>query len=148
MLINRIPMCTFQSAVYALLTTYQTTPVYDDVGDTESADVTYPCVSFGAYRCEPNGAKDVVIFDVSLDLEMWSNYEGKKEINEIADNLAAVYTSYGLDLSSDGFIAVAQGIDSLEAFPEEVHGYHGTLTITAKIQYLGGGTGNGGNTTG
>lgn len=137
MLINRIPMCAFQSAVYALLTTYQTTPVYDDVGDTESADVTYPCVSFGAYRCEPNGAKDVVIFDVSLDLEMWSNYEGKKEINEMADELAAVYTSYALDLSGAGFVAVSQWIDSLEAFPEEVQGYHGTLTLAAKIQYIG-----------
>ena len=137
MLINRIPMCTFQRAVYALLTAYQTTPVYDDVGNTGAEDVDYPCVSFGAYRCEPNGAKDVVIFDVTLDLEIWSNYEGKKEINEIADDLAAVYTSYGLDLSGDGFIAVAQGIESLEAFPEEEHGYHGTLTVAAKIQYRG-----------
>ena len=137
MLINRIPMVAFQTAVYSLLTTYQTTPVYDDVGDTSTAGATYPCVSFGAYHCEPAGGKDVVIFDVTLAAEIWSNYEGKKEINEIADDIAAVYTSYALDLSGAGFIAVSQWIDSLEAFPEEVQGYHGTLTLAAKIQYIG-----------
>lgn len=143
MLINRIPMVAFQTAVYNLLTTYQTTPVYDDVGDTNTASVTYPCVSFGTYHCEPGGAKDVVIFDVTLAVEIWSNYEGKKEINEIADDIAAVYTSYAIDLSDSGFVAIAQSIDSLEAYPEEVQGYHGTLTLAAKIQYIGN-TGTGG----
>ena len=77
------------------------------------------------------------MFNVMLSLEIWSEYEGKKEINEIADDLAAVYTSWGLDLSANGFHVIDQWIDSLEAFPEDTHGYHGTLTVAAKIQYRG-----------
>lgn len=137
-MIHRIPMIAFQTAVYTLLAEKQTAPVYDDVGSGGGQqDVAFPCVSFGAYRCEPDGAKDVVMFNVMLSLEIWSEYEGKKEINEIADDLAAVYTSWGLDLSANGFHVIDQWIDSLEAFPEDTHGYHGTLTVAAKIQYRG-----------
>lgn len=63
---------------------------------------------------------------------------GEKEINEIADDLAAAYTAWPLDLSADGFSVIAQEIESLEAFPEETRGYHGTLSIAAKIQFIGG----------
>lgn len=136
MLITHIPMVEYQTAVYSLLTSKQTTPVYDDVGSDTGA-VTYPCVSFGAYRCQPAGSKDAVIFDVTLALEIWSLYEGKKEINEVANDLAAAYTSWPVTLSTGGFVVLDQGIEDLEAFPEAERGYHGTLTITAKIQYTG-----------
>lgn len=131
-------MTVFQTAVYQMLCDKQTARVYDDVGTGYSEDVPYPFVSFGAYRCEPNGAKNAVIFNVTLNLEIWSEYEGKKEINEIADDLAAAYTAWPLDLSEDGFCVIDQGIESLEAFPEETRGYHGTLSVTAKIQFIGG----------
>ncbi len=137
-MINRIPMTVFQTAVFKLLCEKQTTQIYDDVGPENGKDVIYPCVSFGSYRCEPDGAKNAVIFNVTLNLEIWSEYEGKKEINEIADDLAAVYTAWTLDLSTEGFQVIDQGIEALEAFPEDEHGYHGTLAVTAKIQYLGG----------
>lgn len=137
-MINRIPMIAFQTAVYEILTTKQSTKVYDDIGPENGESVSHPCVSFGAYRCEPDGAKNAVLFNVTLNLEIWSEYEGKKEINEIADDLSAVYTAWPLDLSESGFKVIDQGIESLEAFPEEEHGYHGTLSVTAKIQYVGG----------
>ena len=137
-MINRIPMIAFQTAVFEILSTKQTTKVYDDVDSESGEDAGYPFVSFGAYRCEPDGAKNAVIFNVTLNLEIWSEYEGKKEINEIADDLAAVYTAWPLDLTTAGFNAIDQGIESLEAFPEDKRGYHGTLAVTAKIQYLGG----------
>lgn len=131
-------MTAFQTAVYKLLCEKQTAHIYDDVGNGESIEVSYPFVSFGAYRCEPSGAKNAVVFNVTLNLEIWSKYEGKKEINEIADDLAAAYTAWPLDLSAGGFSVIAQEIESLEAFPEETRGYHGTLSIAAKIQFIGG----------
>lgn len=71
-------MTAFQTAVYKLLCEKQTAHIYDDVGNGESIEVSYPFVSFGAYRCEPSGAKNAVVFNVTLNLEIWSKYEGKK----------------------------------------------------------------------
>lgn len=137
-MISRIPMMVFQEAVYELLSAKQGAKIYDDVGAANDEKIIFPCVSFGPYKCEPNGGKNIVIFDVTLALEIWSEYEGKKEINEIADDLSAVYTAWHLKLEDKGFCVIDQGIESLEAFPEEEHGYHGTLTIAAKIQQIGG----------
>lgn len=137
-MISRIPMTVFQTAVYRMLREKQTARIYDDVGTEDNVMASCPFVSFGAYRCEPSGAKNAVVFNVTLNLEIWSEYEGKKEINEIADDLAAAYTAWPLDLSEDGFCVIDQDIESLEAFPEERRGYHGTLSVTAKIQFMGG----------
>lgn len=134
MIIRRIPMDALQKGVFSLLSTKQTTPVFDDVPE----DAKFPFITLGAFTDKQTGNKTADIHDISLQIHIWSEYEGKKEVNEIANDVTAVLTSWPLDLSADGFNVMSQDVDFFEAFPEEVAGYHGVITFVAKIQNLGG----------
>jgi hypothetical protein len=134
MIIRRIPMNALQKGVFSVLAQYQTTPVYDDV----PSNAKLPYITFGSFTCKPTGNKTADIYDVSLQIHIWSEYEGKKEVNEIADDVTAVLTSWPIDLSTENFNIMSQDVDFFEAFPEETAGYHGVITFIAKIQNLGG----------
>ena len=84
-----------------------------------------------------SGAKTSDISDISLTLHIWSEYEGKSEVNGIANDVAAVLTAWPLVMTSDGFAALSQDVDFFESFPEEIHGFHGVLTMSATVQNLG-----------
>jgi hypothetical protein len=131
----RIPLVELQTAMYALLGSYgQEIPVYDDV----PADAAYPYITLGAYTCKPVGAKGLAAFDVSQQVHIWSDYQGKKEVNSIADDISSLLTSYKLDLAAIHFNVLSQDVDFFEAFDEDELGYHGVITFIAKIQDLGG----------
>lgn len=134
MIIRRIPMNALQKGVYSILSTKQDTPVYDDV----PPEAVLPYITIGAFTNKPGGGKTIDISDVSLQIHIWSEYSGKREVNEIANDVTAVLTAWSLDLAADGFKALAQDVDFFEAFPEDEGGYHGVITFTAKIQNLGG----------
>jgi hypothetical protein len=155
MIIRRIPMNALQKGVYSILMSKQEgniIPVYDDVPeyqldidgnpllDEEGSPipVKLPYVTLGEFTYKRNGTKDTDIGDASQQLHIWSEYKGKKEVNQIADDLTAILTSWAIDLSDDGFKVIEQDVDFFEAFPEEVAGYHGVITFTSKIQNLGG----------
>lgn len=133
MIIKRIPMNALQKGVYSILSTKQTTPVYDDV----PACAAMPYITIGAFTCKNAGNKTVDISDISLQLHIWSDYHGKAEVNGIANDVTTALTLYPLDLSNDNFNVMDQGVDFFEAFQEDEDGYHGVVTFVAKIQNLG-----------
>lgn len=127
-------MNALQKGVFSILTQKQTTPVYDDV--PEEAELPY--ITLGAFTDKQVGNKTADVHDISQQIHIWSKYEGKTEVNEIANDITAVLTSWPIGLSEEGFNVMSQDVDFFEAFPEEVAGYHGVVTFTAKIQNLGG----------
>ncbi|MDD3157670.1 DUF3168 domain-containing protein [Anaeromusa sp.] len=133
MIIRRIPMNALQKGVYSILSTKQTTPVYDDV----PPEAVLPYVTLGAFTCKRNGGKTTDIADVSQQIHVWSAYEGKREVNDIADDVTAVLTAWPLDLAADGFSVFEQDVDFFEAFEEEEGGYHGVITFVCRVQNTG-----------
>ena len=131
----RIPLVVFQAAMYSLLTGYgQEVPVYDDVPPGAVA----PYITLGAFTCKQNGAKGLSSWDISQQIHIWSDYQGKKEVNSIADDISSLLTSYQLNLAAAHFNVQSQDVDFFEAFEEEEGGYHGVVTFIAKITDLGG----------
>ena len=47
-ILRRIPMTALQTGLYILLSSGQTTPVYDDVPE----DVVFPYITIGAFTCK------------------------------------------------------------------------------------------------
>lgn len=133
MITRRIPMNALQKGVYFILSQYQTTPVHDDV----PPDAVLPYITIGAFTCKQVGSKTADISDISLQLHIWSEYSGKSEVNEIANDVTAVLTSWPIDLSEDGFNVMSQDTDMFEAFPSDEDGYHGVIIFVAKIQNIG-----------
>ena len=132
---QRIPMAALQTALYNILIANQATPVYDNVPRNAAADY----ITFGSYTWKANGAKSVAIGDATLNVHIYSSQKGKKVVNQIADAVSSIVSSVALDLSADGFRVLSQWVDMIEAFPdEELDGYHGVITVAAKIQDMGG----------
>ena len=127
---TRVPILAVQKGLVALLTQGQSTKIYDDV----VPKAKLPYISIGAINAKPNGSKDRAIFDVSVQLHLWSGYQGKFEINSMMNDVATVLSYASIDTSADGFSVVSQEIDFFEVFSEELHGYHGVITIVIKIQ--------------
>ena len=130
---KRIPLLTLQKALYQVLINYQTTPVFDDVPD--DIEIKLPYITLGAFTCRTNGTKINDITDVSLQIHIWSEYQGKKEVNEIANDIICVLGSVKLVLEDD-FKMLAQEITMFESFEEEETGYHGVITLDCRIENL------------
>jgi hypothetical protein len=135
MIKRRIPMIPFMTAVYAMLSNYQNTcPVYDKV----LQDVMKPYATIGEFTYKQDGAKDVDMGAISQQIHIWSDYDGKAEVNTIANEFTEILTGYLLDLSASGFLVTAQDVDMFEAFQDSIEGFHGVLTLTAQVQNIGG----------
>lgn len=132
-ILRRIPMTALQKGLFFLLSSGQTTPVYDDVRE----DAPMPYITLGAFTCKHNGVKTADIWDTSIQIHIWSEYEGKTEVNDVANDIATVLSSAVIDLSVEHFKVLSQDVDMFEAFPEEEFGYHGIVTLVCKIQNLG-----------
>ena len=132
---KRIPLVVFQTALYTLLKSYgQTVPVYDDVPN----NAKLPFITLGAFTSKQVGSKTTNCWDISQQIHLWSDYHGKKEVNEMANDVSSLITAYKLNLAAAGFDVTSHDVDFFEAFEEEEGGYHGVVTFVARIQDLGG----------
>ena len=50
------------------------------------------------------------------------------------NDVATVLSYAPIDTSADGFSIISQETDFFEVFSEEVHGYHGVITVVITIQ--------------
>ncbi|MEN6567198.1 MAG: DUF3168 domain-containing protein [Veillonellales bacterium] len=130
---RRIPMNALQKGLADLLSQGQTTPVYDDVTD----DAELPYITLGEFTCKQAGGKTIDIWNTSIKIDIWSDYGGKAEVNEIINDISTVLSSALIDLSTDKFKVISQEVDFIEAFPEQEFGYHGVITLVCRIQNLG-----------
>lgn len=129
---KRIPLNEFTNALYERLFKYQTIPVYDDV----PCNARIPYITFGLFTCKDAGTKTNDICDVTANIDIWSEYAGKKEINQIANDIITIVQAAPFDLSGDNFKSLGCEVDFFEAFPEDDHGYHGVITFIFKIQNM------------
>lgn len=144
-------MDAMQKGIFSILSTKQSTPVYDDVPsvmydedgalmldeDENPIPVKLPYITLGAFTCKASGNKTVDMSEISQQIHIWSEYSGKTEVNGIANDITAVLTSWPIDLSADGFEVTSQDVDFFEAFASKSDGYHGVLTFVSKIQNIG-----------
>lgn len=132
---KRIPLNALTKDLYILLSDNLSVPVYDDVPE----DAALPYITFGAFTCKSAGTKVNDISDVTINIDIWSEYQGKSEVNTIAHDVIGLLNqldSNSVDLSSDNFAFLAGEVDFFEAYPEDDNGYHGVITYLCKIGNL------------
>ena len=136
---KRIPLNALQAGLYQLVTEYapvvggRAVPIYDDI----PKGVILPYISFGAFTCRDKAEKTVDVSDVSLQIEIFSDYQGRKEVNEIANDLIAIFGQLKPDLTADGFTIISQDSTMFESFTEaDFEGYRGVISYDAKIQNM------------
>lgn len=131
-MIKRIPNNALQKALIALFKAKLSVPVYDFVN--EKAKLPY--VSLGAFTCRDISTKTDDTSRVTLQVNIFSSYRGKYEINAIAEQITDVLTSEQVDLSSDDFYITMQAVNMYEAFPEDENSYSGVVSFECEIQNI------------
>lgn len=127
---RRIPLNVFQKAIYERLSSCQDVPVYDHV---PQASTKLPYITFGSFTSKNSGSKVDDISDVTINIDIWSAQKGRKQVNEIANDIIMVLQAAPLELA-DGFRFMGGEVDFFEAFQDDEYGYHGVITFLAKIQ--------------
>ncbi len=133
MIIRRIPINALQKGIYSILSQYQTTDVYDGV--PENAAMPYILIS--DYEYEVQGAKTTDITEITFELEVWTDYGGKAEVNSISEEIATVLTAWPIDLSEDNFKVLSQTVRGGRGTRQDDL-FYGIVYFVAQIQNLGG----------
>jgi len=81
-----------QTAIFTVLEAALTPPVYDQVPQPADGgdDAAYPYVVMGDYKPNQNDTDDEVGFDGTMQVHVWSRYDGNKEVSDIQD---LIYTA-------------------------------------------------------
>jgi len=130
--VKRIPLNALQKALIAYLRAHEKVPVYDYVPETAKL----PFMTLGAFNCKEAGTKYEDIVEVTVQLNIWSTYKGKFEINSIANRVISLLQTKQIDLSEDEFTAIRQQVDFFEAYPEEETGYNGVISLVVLVQNM------------
>lgn len=129
---KRIPLNALQKALLTYISTNEKVPVYDYVPETAKP----PFMTLGAFNCKEAGTKYEDIVEVTVQLNIWSTYKGKFEINSIANRVISLLQTKQIDLSEDEFTAIRQQVDFFEAYPEEETGYNGVISLVILVQNM------------
>lgn len=105
---SRDPTEALQTGVHARLTGDATlNGLVDGVHDEVPEDATYPYIAHGDYVVTPQGAHDRFGHRVSVPLDIWSVYDGKRQAAQVSSRLFELFDHRPTDLTVAGFVVVA-----------------------------------------
>lgn len=130
---RRVPINPLQTAIYNILKEKQETPVYDKL----PTKYTFPYILISDYEYELGGSKTTDITDITFELEIWTEYRGKTQVNEIAEDIITVLTAWPIDLSAHGYRVTSKDAKGGKGARQDSY-FYGIIYFTAKIQNLGG----------
>ena len=125
-LIKDVPLVSLQQAVFKALKEGQTTAIYGDV----PTKAKLPYITIGSVTLKPEDAKSMVLWTATINIDVWADKEGKREVNDVLNDISALLSYYGPTLAVEGYKTISASIDVVEAFPKLTTGYHGTLTVS------------------
>lgn len=130
-MIKRIPNNALQKALIALFKAKLSVPAYDFVTSTAKM----PYVALGAFTCRDISTKTEDRSHVTLQINIFSSYRGKYEINAIAEQIISILTSEQINIDED-FYTTMQAVNMYEAFPEDENSYSGVVSFECEIQNM------------
>lgn len=134
-MISRIPFNAVQQNVYQLLSAGQTVPTYDSV---PTGPEHMPYIVLGEFHGSPvNENKTTVYHAVSQQIHVWTKGKGKKEVNDILDDVVHLLTKYDLNLNGYtqiGTATISQYQAYQELYADKTSAYHGVLSVEWVLQ--------------
>ncbi|MBU2703878.1 hypothetical protein Ga0466249_005028 [Sporomusaceae bacterium BoRhaA] len=133
-MIRRLPIDALQKGIYDILSMKQdSAPVYDNV--PSESDLLYILLS--DYEYEFINAKTMDISEITFEIEIWTEYRGKSQVNTIAEEIVALLTAWPIDLSANGFKVLSQDAKGGRGSRQEDL-FYGIVNFTARVQNIGG----------
>lgn len=131
---RRFPNHAITKALITLIGASTNITITDHVDD----DVALPYVVVGDINTNETDAKDEKVSTSIVQIDIYSDYMGRKELDAIAETIAdTLYDDNTvIDMTADGFQVVDGRIQSFETYEEDQYGYVGTITLEMVIQDL------------
>ena len=131
---RRFPNHAITKALVALIKDFSEISVTDHVDE----DISLPYVVVGDINTNETDAKNEKISTSIVQIDIYSEYMGRSELDSIAESLADILYDEDtvIDMSDDGFHVINGRIQSFETYEEAQYGYVGTITLEMTIQDL------------
>lgn len=130
---NRLPNHAIAKAIVKLLRAHM-----DDIPITDSLDdsVGLPYIVVGDVTTAEDRVKSGKIMESKVQLHIFSDYQGKAEVDSIGERICAVFNAPDtyFDMDADHFSIVNGGIESYETYEEDNYGYDGMMTLALTVQ--------------
>lgn len=102
------------------------------VFDFVPVDTSYPYIALGEETGNNISAKDVDIFEYTLNIDIWSQYRGKKEIKLIMNQINTLLHDVNLSLSSGSLVNLKQEFTATFTEPDNLT-RHGVIRFRAVV---------------
>ena len=132
MIKRRIPINALSRDIFTILSDNLTVPVYENV----PIDTDCPYVTISDYEYEMESLKTVDAIKVTFELEIWTDYSGKAEVNSIAEQIVSILTACKFDLSDDGFKVIGQDVKGGRGLRSGDY-FYGIVNFAATVQNIG-----------
>ena len=132
MLIRDVPMIALQQAIFKCLSEGQNRKVYGIVPE----NAVFPYISMGSLTAKPVTVKDIVIWRMTINIDIWALDDDKRSVNESLNDISTLLTFHGENFNIKNYQVIDSNIDMVEAFQTEKQGYHGTLTAVFDVQKI------------
>lgn len=138
-MIRTVPISIIQEAVYKTLAAcIEDYAIIDD--STPFEDGRMPEKSFGVIgpiTAVPEAAKtDTALWTVTVTIDVYSNYPGKKEVNSMVDDIVYVLTA--ADIAFEKYKTLDQTVEMVEVRAEDMESgaiwQHGSIRIIFKVE--------------
>jgi hypothetical protein len=129
-LIKSVPLVDYQKSIFKLLKENQTIPVY---GKTP-LKAELPCITFGSILAKPTDTKTSVMWEVTIEINVWGDKNGKAEVNSIINDITTVLSAN--EILVDKYETINTEIDSVQVYETTDNGYFGTLSLSTLLQQI------------
>lgn len=138
-MINTVPITALQMAVYQMLTKcISGYPILDDSTPFEDGKLLGDklCIIGPITAVPQTTKKDTVMWDTTITIDLYSSYRGKKEVNEMINDVACVLTCADLNLDNYHFLngAVEMVEVRAEDWNDDAIWQHGSVRINFKVE--------------
>lgn len=138
-MINTVPITALQTAVYQTLTKYVVGyPILDD--STPFEDGKLPgdklCI-IGPITAVPKVTKqDTVMWDTTITIDLYSSYRGKKEVNEMINDIVYVLTGAPMEFDEYNFLnRIVEMVEvRAEDWNDDAVWQHGSVRINFNVE--------------
>lgn len=111
----------YQSLIYQKLKEIELKDIELNIYDKVPANAKFPFVIIGNYDFQPGDTKDYGCLSINQSFEVWSDYQGKKEINTIITKaLASLGELASAELNDD---LVIDAVNLMPSTVKEVEGF-------------------------
>lgn len=131
-LVRKVPFVAIRKAIFKLLKEGQDTQVF---GRVPIKNAELPYIVLSSTNCIPTSVKDVVIWDVKMEIDAYTDNNNSIKLNEILNDIVTLISGYADDLEVEDYSIIETNVENVETYEAESNCWYGQVTVRFQLQY-------------